>query len=174
MLQLNSVPNLVDPAATLPDTDARILLYHSPFDRLLPQRNTADLGATLLPGFDVTADLEACSSGTFEELGELVDMAGVVHTICAFEVFDRVFRDLREGEAARTGYDRAAGRALDAAAPWRDLAERRAGMALADGAGLDEFRSEKSPARLRSLSRRLRAADSPALRELADRLWLEP
>lgn len=174
MLQLNSFPNLVDPAATLPDTDARIVLYHSPFDRLLPQRNTADLAEALLPGFDVTADLEACSSGTFEELGELVDMAGVVHTICAFEVFDRVFRHLREGEAARTGYDRAAGRALDAAAPWRDLAERRAGMALADGAGLAAFRAEQSQIRLRSLSRRLRAADSPALRELADRIWRAP
>ena len=156
MLQLNSFPNLSDPARALPATDARIHLYHSPFDRLLPQRNTADLAEALLPGFDVTADLEACSSPTFEELGELVDMAGVVHAICAFEVFDDVFRELRQGEAARTGYDRAAGRALDAAAPWRDLAEHRAGMALADTSGLAAFRAETSRARLRTLARRIR------------------
>lgn len=174
MLQLNSFPNALEPAGSLPDTDARILLYHSPFDRLLPQRNTADLAEALFPGFDVTADLEACSSRTFEELGELVDMAGVVHTICAFEVFDRVLRDLREGEAARTGYHRAAARSLEPATPWRDLAERRAATALADSAGLAAFRATKSSAALRTLSRRLRAADSPALQELADRLWREP
>ncbi len=174
MLQLNSFPNLVEPAGALPATDARILLYHSPFDRLLPQRNTADLADALFPGFDVIADLEACGSRTFREIDELVDMAGVVHAICAFEMFDRVFRHLREGEAARTGYDRAAGRSPDAAAPWRSLAERRAGMALADGAGLAAFRAEQSQSRLRSLSHRLRAADSPALRELADRLWRAP
>ncbi|MDE0350468.1 MAG: hypothetical protein OXM56_12260 [Gammaproteobacteria bacterium] len=174
MLQLNSFSNIADLAATLPDTDARILLYHSPFDRLLPQRNTADLAEALFPGFDVTANLEACSSRTFEELGDLVDMAGVVHTICAFEVFDRVLRDLRDSEAARTGYDRIVARRLDPAAPWRDLAERRAGIALDDVSGLAAFRAEKSPAELRALSRRLRTADSPALRELADRVWREP
>lgn len=174
MLQLNSFPNVLDLAGTLPDTDARILLYHSPFDRLLPQRNTADLAESLFPGFDVTADLEACSSRTFEELGELVDMAGVVHTICAFEVFDRVLRDLREGEAARTGYHRAAARRPEPATPWRDLAERRAGAALADPARLAAFRATKSSTALRTLARRLRAADSPALQELADRLWREP
>ena len=174
VLQLNSFPNALDLAGTLPDTDARILLYHSPFDRLLPQRNTADLADALFPGFDVTADLEACSSRTFEELGELVDMAGVVHTICAFEVFDRVLRDLRESEAARTGYERAPGRRLDPAAPWRDLAERRAGIALDDAAAVAAFRADKSPAELRTLSRRLRRMDSSVLRELADQVWREP
>ena len=174
MLQLNSFANVADLAGNLPDTDARILLYHSPFDRLLPQRNTADLAEALFPGFDVTADLEACSSRTFEELGELVDMAGVVHTICAFEMFDRVLRDLREREAARTGYERVAGRRLDPARPWRDLAERRANIALDDTAGLAAFRAKQSPAELRTLSRRLRTADSPVLRELADRVWREP
>lgn len=174
MLQLNSFPNVADLAGTLPDTDARIFLYHSPFDRLLPQRNTADLAESLFPGVDVTADLRACGSPTFEELGELVDMAGVVHTICAFEMFDRVFRDLREGAAARTGYDRAAAPRPVAAAPWRALAERYAAAALADPAGLAAFRAERPRARLRALSRRLRATDSPAILELADRLWREP
>ena len=174
MLQLNSFPNVADLAGTLPDTDARILLYHSPFDRLLPQRNTADLAEALFPGFDVTADLDGCGSRTFKEIGELVDKAGVVHTICAFEVFDRVLRELREGEAARTGYERVAARRPDQATPWRDLAERRAAIALDDTAGLAAFRGAKSPAELRRLSRRLRSAGSPVLRELADRVWREP
>lgn len=170
MLQLNSFANLVDLAGTMSDADTRILLYHSAFDRLVPQQNTADLANALLSGFDATADLDACGSGTFEKLAELVDSAGVVHAICALEMFDRVLRDLREGEAARTGHDRAAGHRLDPALPWRALAERRAAAALADGGGLASFRAAKSSAALRTLSRRLRAADSPALRELADRL----
>ena len=174
MLQLNSFANLVDLAGTMSEADTRILLYHSPFDRLVPQQNTTDLADALLSGFDVTAVLDACDSRTFERIGELVDSAGAVHTICAFEMLDRSLRDLREGEAARTGYDRTAGRRLDPGLPWQALAERRAADALADTDGLAVFRATKSGAALRALSRRLRAEDSPALRELADQLWDEP
>ena len=174
MLQLNSFANLVDLAATMSDADARILLYHSAFDRLVPQQNTVDLADALLSDFDVTADLDACGSGTFEDLGRLVERAGVVHTVCALEMFDQVLRDLRESEAARAGYDRTAGRRRDPALPWRALAERRAADALVDTGGLATFRATKSGAALRALSRRLRAEDSPALSELADRLWTEP
>jgi len=170
MLQLNSFANLVDLAGTISGADTRILLYHSPFDRLVPQQNTTDLADVLLSGFDVTADLDACGSRTFERIGELVDSAGAVHTICAFEMLDRSLRDLREGEAARTGYDRAAGRRLDPGLPWQALAERRAAAALADTGGLAAFRATKSEDALRMLARRLRAEDSPALRELAERL----
>lgn len=173
MLQLNSFANLVDLAGTMSDADTRILLYHSAFDRLVPQQNTTDLANALLSGFDVTADLDTCGSGTFEELAGLVDSAGVVHAICGLEMFDRVLRDLREGEAARTGHDRAAGRRLEPVVPWRALAERQATAALADVGGLAEFRAAKSSAALRTLSQRLRAADSPALRELADQLWTD-
>ena len=174
ILQLNSFPNLVDLAGTMSDSDTRILLYHSSFDRLVPQQNTMDLADALLSGFDATADFDACGSGTFEELGDLVDSAGVVHTVCAFEVLDRALRDLREGEAARNGYDPVAGRRLDPALPWRALAERRAAAALADADGLAAFRAAKPDSALRTLSRRLRAEDSSVLRELADQLSTVP
>ena len=39
MLQLNSFTNIIDPAETVASRDSRIHLYHSPFDRLVPQRN---------------------------------------------------------------------------------------------------------------------------------------
>lgn len=174
MLQLNSFANFVDLAGTMSYADTRILLYHSPFDRLVPQQNTADLADALGSGFDVTRDLDACGSGTFEDLAKLVDSAGAVHTVCALEMFDRVLRDLRESGSARTGYDRVAGHRLDPALPWRALAERRAAAALADAGGLSAFRDAKSGDALRRLSQRLRAEDSPALQELADRLWTEP
>ena len=174
MLQLNTFTNLIDLAGTMSDADTRFLLYHSAFDRLVPPQNTTDLAGALLPGFDAAADIDTCSSRKFEELGSLVPVAGTVHVVCAFEMFDRVLRDLRESEAARTGHDRAAGGRRDPALPWRALAERRAAAALKDADGLAAFRTTKSGTELRTLSRRLRAADSPALGELADRLWSEP
>ena len=170
MLQLNTFTNVVGLASTLPDERARIHLYHSPFDRLVPQQNSRDLADALLPGFDATAHFDACDSNVFEDIGNLVGQAGVVHAICAFEMFDRVLLDLRSGEEARTGRIRGALARLDPALPWRELAERRAVAAMTDAAGLEAFRAATSPNELRKLSARLRVQQSPALRELADRL----
>lgn len=170
LLQLNSFTNVNDLGGTLADADTRIVLYHSPFDRLVPFQNTANLVDALAPEVHVAAHPDACESNAFGQLGELVGIAGVVHAICAFEMFDRVLRDLREGEAARTGHDRASEGRLDPASPWRSLAERHGAAALADTKGIAAFRDGRSQPELRALRERLRAADSPTLRELADRL----
>ena len=103
MLQLNTFTNAVGLASALSAESTRIHLYHSPFDRLVPQQNSLDLADVLLPGFDATAHFDACDSNAYEELGNLIDQAGVGHLICAFEMFDRVLLDLRSGEEARTG-----------------------------------------------------------------------
>ena len=170
MLQLNTFTNAVGLASALSAESTRIHLYHSPFDRLVPQQNSRDLADALLPGFDATAHFDACDSNAFEELGNLVDKAGVVHSICAFEVLDRVLLDLRSGEEARTGRLQGALARLDPALPWRELAERRAVEAVTDAAGLEAFRAATPPHDLRKLSERLRTLQSPPLRELADRL----
>ena len=170
MLQLNTFTNAVDLAGTLRPASTRIHLYHSPFDRLLPQQNTRDLADALYPGFDVTTHFDACDSNAYEKLGGLVDAAGVVHVICAFEMFDRVLRDLRTAEEARAGGLSDASARLDPALPWRQLAERRAIAALADAAGIEAFRAARSPRELRALSQRLRTPESSPMRELADRL----
>ena len=170
MLQLNTFTNTVGLASALSAESTQIHLYHSPFDRLVPQQNSRDLADTLLPGFDATAHFDACDSNAFVEIGSLVDKAGVIHAICAFEVFDRVLLDLRSGEEARTGRIQGALARLDPALPWRELAERRAVAAVTDAAGLEAFRAATAPDDLRKLSARLRVQQSPALRELADRL----
>ena len=141
MLQLNTFTNAVDLADALPASSTRIHLYHSRFDRLVPQQNSRDLADMLLPDFDATAHFDACDSNGYEELGKLINQAGVVHTVCAFEVFDRVLLDLRSGEEARTGRLQGALPRLDPALAWRELAERRAVAALADAAGLEAFRA---------------------------------
>ena len=170
LLQLNSFSNVVDLAGTIPPADTRIHLYHSALDRLVPQQNSRDLADALFPAVDVTTHFDGCSSGGYEELADLVDTTGVMHAICAFEMFDRVLRDLRLGEAARAGYDRAAPRRLDPALPWRALAERRAAAALADPSAAAAFRAARSVSELRHQARRLRATNSPRLGELANRL----
>ena len=170
MLQLNTFTNAADLARALPGASTRIHLYHSPFDRLLPQQNSLDLADVLLPGFDAMAHFDACDSNAYEELGNLIDQAGVVHLICAFEMFDRVLLDLRSGEEARTGQLQGALPGLDPALPWRELAERRAVAAVTDAAGLEAFRAATPPHDLRKLAGRLRVLQSPPLRELADRL----
>ena len=170
LLQLNSFPNIVDLAGTIPPPDARIHLYHSALDRLVPQQNSRDLADALSPAVDVTPHFDGCGSRAYEELADLVDTVGVIHAICAFEMFDRALRDLRLGEAARAGYDRAATRRLDPALPWRALAERRAAAALADPSAVAAFRAARSASESRRQARRLRATNSPRLGELANRL----
>lgn len=170
MLQLNSFANLIDLATTMPAVNTRVRLYHSPLDRLVPQQNTRDLADALAVGFDLTAHLDSCGSNAFEELGGLVKVAGLVHVVCAFEMFDRALRDLREDEAARGGYSRDAGVRLDPALPWLQLAERYAHAAESDVVALVAFRAARSESELRRLSMRLYSSSSPQIRLLAERL----
>ena len=171
MLQVSTFTNAVDLAGTVPSSDTRIHLYHSPLDRLVPQQNSLDLADALFPGFEVTTHFDVCASRTYEQFADLLDTVGAVHVLCAFETLDRALRDLRTTEPASSGAFAATGVRADPAAPWRTLAEERAAAALSDGATLQAFLAERSPHTRHALSQRLRQQDSPALRQLADRLW---
>ena len=164
MLQLNTFTNAVELAATLPSTSTGIHLYHSRLDRLLPQQNSRDLADALHPGFDVRTRFDICDSGAYERLDDLFDQAGVVHTLCAFEMFERVLRDLRAAPESRGS------RALDPGLPWRALAERHATLALADATGLAAFRATKSADELHRIAEHLRASPSAVVRTLGNRI----
>ncbi len=97
-LQLNSFTNILQPEETLTARDAHVHLYHSAFDRLVPEKNTRDLAALFAPGFDVTFH-DACNSDVYEGLFQIVPVVGVVHSVCGFEMLDAVLGDLR-GRAA--------------------------------------------------------------------------
>ena len=171
MLQLNTFTNAADLAGTIPSAGTRIHLYHSRLDRLLPQQNSRDLADALFPGFDVTTRFDICDSGRYERLGDLIDEAGVVHALCAFEMFDRALRDLRCGDQACTTQQLHGITALDPGLPWREAAERHAAAALADPAGLAAFRATRSSRELHGMAERLRTSRSETVRALADRLW---
>ena len=93
-LQRSSFTNLVDLSAAIA-ADTSIHLYHSPFDRLVPQQNTRDLAALLAPDFNVTFYEDECASDGYEVLFGIVTTAGPLHAVCGMEVLDEVLKSYR-------------------------------------------------------------------------------
>ena len=91
ILALNSFTNIVAPAnAIRGGTD--INLYHSKYDRLVPQANTRELAALLAAGFNATHHDDECGNEAYETIFELTDRVGVLHLICGMEVLDDVLK----------------------------------------------------------------------------------
>ena len=165
LMQLNSFTNLVDLTGTLPVSGTRFQLFHSSSDRLVPRQNSVELADALMSGFDTTLHSGECDSNFYERLAD-IGTTGLVHAICAFEMLDRVMRDLRSIDVMAS-----AGVRSDAGGPWRELAELSAMAALKEGETLEILRTGRSSDELRSMSEGLRALDSPATGLLAERLW---
>ena len=91
-LQRSSFTNLVGLSAA-PDT--AIHLYHSPFDRLVPQQNTRELDELLAPNFNVTFHDDECASDAYQAIFGLLDVAGPLHAVCGLEVLDEVLKRYR-------------------------------------------------------------------------------
>ena len=74
--------------------EAAIHLYHSPYDHLVPARNTEELAELLSPHFNVTFHRRECASDLYGALRELIDRVGFIHALCGMEMLDDVLRDL--------------------------------------------------------------------------------
>lgn len=91
LLALNSFTNIVAPASAIRGgTD--INLYHSKYDRLVPQANTRELAALLAPAFGARHHDDECGNDAYEAVFELTDRVGVLHLICGMEVLDDVLK----------------------------------------------------------------------------------
>ena len=90
LLELNSHTNLTAPANVIRGGTA-INLYHSKYDRLVPEANTRQLFELLTPDFNVTYHHE-CESTTYRQVSELIDKTGALHVVCGMEVMDDVFK----------------------------------------------------------------------------------
>ena len=173
VLQLNSFTNLVDPAEALTDHDTRIHLYHSPFDRLVPERNTRDFADLLLPEFNVEYHDDECDSDLYSVLSDTVPIVGFIHSVCGMETLDEVLKDFRDREAAEAGTDSgepdvpSTRRSLSG---WRTLAEMRAKEVANDPEALDGLRRSASAESLGVLAELLRDTGSADLDHLADEL----
>ncbi len=177
MLQLNSFTNIINPAETIVAQDSRIHLYHSPFDRLVPQRNTRDLFDLLSSGFDVVFHDDECDSDLYELLFATISRGGVVHTLCGIEMFDEVLKDFRARDAATGNASLVAVGAPStwaSSSRWRSLTEPRATEAAKDLQALAEFRAGKSQEELQKLADLLREPGSQELSRVADLLSRAP
>ena len=165
LFQLNSFTNIANLVGSLPASSTRIHLFHAGRDKLVPRQNSLDLADTLMPAVDVALHSGECNGNLFDQLARIG--TGVVHAICALEVFDRAMRGLR---SLRAGGESTPTRQSDPAAPWRTLAELHASEALGNQDNLKAVQANLSAQDLRAMSEHLRALDSQAAIELATRL----
>jgi len=92
LLQLNSFTNIVDPIAA---NDTLVHLYHSPFDRLVPSENTAELTRLLEGTVNLVSHENQCNSTSYELLFNTIDKVGVGHTLCGLTVIDEALAGLQ-------------------------------------------------------------------------------
>lgn len=95
-IALNSFANITN-LADLPDSaaDTRIHLYHSPYDRLVPRRNTDELANLLERDFAVDFHRESCNSRGYRTLAQLSPRAGLVHSMCGLTMLNDAMRAFR-------------------------------------------------------------------------------
>ena len=94
LLQLNSFTSITN-ADVLSASSTALHLYHSDYDRLVPETNTADLFAALEPNVNVNYQKNRCNSRGYEAIFNLTDRVGIVHTLCGLSVLDDVMQDLQ-------------------------------------------------------------------------------
>ena len=94
LLEINSFTNIANPDAFFaPDT--KINFYHSEFDRLVPVANTEEFVELFSEHVNLNFDASGCSSNSFKIISENADKAGIVHTLCALDVFDTIMNELK-------------------------------------------------------------------------------
>lgn len=165
LFQLNSFTNLAGLRASLPANNTHIHLFHAGRDKIVPEQNSLDLADALMPALEVTLHTEQCNGILFDQLAEFG--AGIVHSLCALEVFDHAMRGLRSVESVSQSKPTARTRPT---APWRTLAELHASEALQTEGSLGAVQATMSARQLQAMSGHLRALDSPFATELAVRL----
>ena len=94
LLELNSFTNITNPD-TFFAPNTKVNFYHSEFDRLVPLANAQEFVELFSEHIDLNFDTSQCNSNSFELISESVDKAGIVHTLCALNVFDSIMEQLR-------------------------------------------------------------------------------
>ena len=95
MLQLSSFTQILSTEDNLDSSTARVHLYHSEFDRLVPFANTSELAAILEPTVKLDFHENRCNSAGYEAIFNLTDKVGVLHTLCGLSVLDEALADFK-------------------------------------------------------------------------------
>ena len=94
LLEVNSFTNVKNPD-TFFAPNTKVNFYHSEFDRLVPVANAQEFVELFSEHINLNFDTSQCNSNSFELISESVDKAGIVHTLCALNVFDSIMEELR-------------------------------------------------------------------------------
>jgi|TARA_B100001964_G_scaffold29844_1_gene30694 pimeloyl-ACP methyl ester carboxylesterase len=94
-LQLNSYTNVVNAEEVFQDALVDINLYHSEYDRLVPVDNSLDFFDAIDGNVQSTLHDDHCNGTGFQLIFESIDKVGVIHTLCALNVLNEVFDQLR-------------------------------------------------------------------------------
>ncbi len=95
LLQLNSFTNVTNADVAYADSNAQLVFYHSEYDRLVPEANTAELAALLSPTQTVDYRSGLCSTSDYATIFSLTTFVGINHTLCGLAMIDNVINDLR-------------------------------------------------------------------------------
>ena len=95
LLQLNSFTNVINADAAYAQSSTELILYHSAYDRLVPEANTSELETLLSPTLSVDYRRALCSSDDYETIFNLTSFVGINHTLCGLAMIDEVVAELR-------------------------------------------------------------------------------
>jgi len=95
MLQLSSFTQLLSVEENFGASIAKVHLYHSEFDRLVPYENTLELASLLETTLSVDFHDGRCNSAGYEALFNLIEKVGVIHTLCGLSVLNEALSDFK-------------------------------------------------------------------------------
>ena len=95
ILQLSSFTNIVNAAQAYQHSTAGLTLYHSSYDRLVPEANTQELVDLLTPVQMVDYRAGVCSGEDYANLFALTDFVGLIHSLCGIAMMNDVIGVLR-------------------------------------------------------------------------------
>ena len=77
-----------------PQTTTKLTLFHSEADRLVPAQNSYDLYDAISPSIDTELNTDVCNSDDMLLIAELVEKAGLIHSLCGFNTIDEILPKL--------------------------------------------------------------------------------
>ena len=95
MLQLSSFTQLLSAEDNFGDSTAKVHLYHSEFDRLVPFANTLELASLLETALTVDFHERRCNSAGYEAIFNVTEKVGVIHTLCGLSVLNEALADFK-------------------------------------------------------------------------------
>jgi len=96
MLHQSSFTNVANPAEAWSGSSTAFTLYHSEFDRLVPQANSNELVALFNGQQTVDYRDGLCGTAGYQALFTLTTgIVGVVHSVCGLSMIDEVIAELR-------------------------------------------------------------------------------